>query len=109
MHLKDTGATLNLTMVAEREELIDRVVDRAYELAVVEAREPILRRVGRMFRGGYHSHMIEELTKIADFDARVLVIAHHREWEKHPNPVGRRAVDLIQEARSRLIESGQAS
>ena len=91
-----------------REVLIDRVVDRAYELAEVEAREPILRRVGRMFRGGYHPHVIDELTRLAEGDARVLVIAHHREWEKHPNPVGRRAVDLIQEARSRLIESGAA-
>jgi hypothetical protein len=96
-------------MVAEREELIDRVVARAFELATAEAREPILRRVGRMLRGGYHAHMIEELTKLAESDAGVLVIAHHREWEKHPNPVGRRAVDLIQEARSRLIESGRAS
>jgi hypothetical protein len=93
---------------AEREGLIDKVVDRAYELAVLESREPILRRVGRMFRGGYHPHVIAELTRIAAGDARVLVVAHHREWEKHPNPVGRRAVDLIQEARSRLIESGAA-
>jgi hypothetical protein len=96
-------------METDREALIDRVVDRAYELAVVEAREPILRRVGRMFRGGYHPRVIQELTGLAEGDARVLVIAHHRVWEKHPNPVGRRAVDLIQEARSRLIESGQAS
>ena len=92
-----------------REELIDKVVDRAYELAVLESREPILRRVGRMFRGGYHPHVIDELTRLAEGDARVLVIAHHREWEQHPNPVGRRAVDLIQECRSRLIESGRAS
>jgi len=94
---------------AHREELIDRVVDRAYELALDESREPILRRVGRLFRGGYHPHVIEELTRLSEGDARVLVIAHHREWEQHPNPVGRRAVDLIQECRSRLIESGQAS
>jgi len=95
-------------MEQEREALIDQVVDRAYELAVIESREPILRRVGRMFRGGYHPHVIEELTRLAEGDARVLVVAHHREWQKHPNPVGRRAVDLIQEARSRLIESGAA-
>ena len=93
-------------MQDHREVLIDKVVDRAYELAVVEAREPILRRVGRMFRGGYHPHVIDELTRLAEGDAGVLVIAHHREWQKHPNPVGRRAVDLIQEARSRIIESG---
>src|SRR5204862_4121773 len=93
---------------ARREALIDKVVDRAYELALAESREPILRRVGRMFRGGYHPHVIRELTRLAEGDARVLVIAHHREWQKHPNPVGRRAVDLIQEARSRLIESGAA-
>jgi hypothetical protein len=96
-------------MEADREVLIDRVVDRSYDLAIMESREPILRRVGRMFRGGYHAHMIEELTRLAEGDARVLVIAHHRVWEKHPDPMGRRAVDLIQEARSRLIESGQAS
>jgi hypothetical protein len=95
-------------MQDHREALIDRVVDRAYELAAVESREPILRRVGRLFRGGYHPHVIQELTRLAEGDARVLVIAHHREWQKHPNPVGRRAVDLIQEARSRLIESGAA-
>jgi hypothetical protein len=95
-------------METDREELIDKVVERAWELAVVESREPILRRVGRMFRGGYHPHVIQELTDLAEGDAGVLVIAHHREWEKHPNPVGRRAVDLIQEARSRLIESGAA-
>ena len=93
---------------ARREELIDKVVDRAWELATLESKEPILRRVGRMFRGGYHPHEIDELTKLAEGDTRVLVIAHHREWEKHPNPVGRRAVDLIQECRSRLIESGAA-
>src|SRR5205807_1011251 len=91
---------------AHREDLIDTVVDRAWELAVLESREPILRRVGRMFRGGYHVHMIEELQRLADGDAGVLVIAHHREWQKHHDPVGRRAVDLIQEARSRMIESG---
>jgi len=91
---------------ARREELIDKVVGRAWELAVLESQEPILRRVGRMFRGGYHPHVIEELTALAEKDTRVLVIAHHREWEQHPNPVGRRAVDLIQECRSRLIESG---
>src|SRR5436305_9542168 len=91
---------------ARREELIAKVVDRAWELAVAESREPILRRVGRMFRGGYHPHVIEELTRLAEGDAGVLVIAHHREWQKHHDPVGRRAVDLIQEARSRLIESG---
>ena len=91
---------------ARREELIDKVVDRAWELATLESKEPILRRVGRMFRGGYHPHVIDELTKLAEGDTRVLVIAHHREWERHPNPVGRRAVDLIQECRSRLIESG---
>jgi hypothetical protein len=91
---------------ARREELIGKVVDRAWELAVMEAREPILRRVGRMFRGGYHDHMIKELQQLAEGDAGVLVIAHHREWQKHHDPVGRRAVDLIQEARSRLIESG---
>jgi len=91
---------------ARREELIAKVVDRAWELAVAESREPILRRVGRMFRGGYHPHVIEELTRLADGDAGVLVIAHHREWQKHHDAVGRRAVDLIQEARSRLIESG---
>jgi hypothetical protein len=95
-------------METEREVLIGRVVDRAFELAEQEAREPILRRVGRIFRGGYHAHFIVELTELAEGDARVLVIAHHREWEQHPNPVGRRAVDLIQEARSRLIESGAA-
>ena len=89
-----------------REELIDRVVDRAWELAVAESKEPILRRVGRLFRGGYHDHMILELQRLAEGDAGVLVIAHHREWQKHHNPVGRRAVDLIQEARSRMIESG---
>ena len=82
---------------ARREELIDKVVGRAWELAVLESQEPILRRVGRMFRGGYHPHVIEELTALAEKD---------REWEQHPNPVGRRAVDLIQECRSRLIESG---
>jgi predicted metallo-beta-lactamase superfamily hydrolase len=91
---------------ARREELIDRVVERAFELAVMESREPILRRVGRMFRGGYQEHMIEELKRLAEGDAGVLVIAHHREWQKHHDPVGRRAVDLIQEARSRMIESG---
>jgi hypothetical protein len=96
-------------MDVDREALIDRVVDRAYELAQVEAREHVLRRVGRMFRGGYHPHTITEIIQLCERDARVLVIAHHREWEKHPNPVGRRAVDLIQEARSRLIESGQPS
>ncbi|MFN2544289.1 MAG: hypothetical protein ABR600_06930 [Actinomycetota bacterium] len=95
-------------METDREELIDRVVVRAFELATAEAREPILRRVGRLFRGGYHPHVIEEITRVAEGDAGVLVIAHHREWEQHPNPVGRRAVDLIQEARSRLIESGAA-
>jgi hypothetical protein len=91
---------------ARREQLIDMVVDRAWELATVESHEPILRRVGRMFRGGYHPQVIDELTRLAEGDTRVLVVAHHREWEKHPNPVGRRAVDLIQECRSRLIESG---
>ena len=91
---------------ARREELIDLVVDRAWELSVLESREPILRRVGRLFRGGYHPHVIDELTGLCEGDTRVLVVAHHREWEKHPNPVGRRAVDLIQECRSRLIESG---
>ena len=91
-----------------REELIDKVVDRAWELAVLESHEPILRRVGRMFRGGYHPHVIEELQRLAEGDAGVLVIAHHREWQEHHNPVGRRAVDLIQEARSRMIESGAA-
>ena len=91
-----------------REELIDKVVDRSYELARIEAQEPILRRVGRMFRGGYHPHVIDELTRLAESDAGVLVIAHHRVWEKHPDPVGRRAVDLLQECRSRLIESGTA-
>ena len=96
-------------MSEQREELIDRVVDRAYEMAVLESREPILRRVGRMFRGGYHPHMIDELTKLADYDGGVLVIAHHREWEQHPNPIGRRAVDLIQQARSRLIEESGAA
>ena len=91
---------------ARREQLIDKVVDRAWELATAESHEPILRRVGRMFRGGYHPHVIDELTSLAEGDTSVLVVAHHREWEKHPNPVGRRAVDLIQECRSRLIESG---
>ena len=95
-------------MEPDREELIDRVVDRAYELAVVEAREPIHRRVGRMFRGGYHPRVIDEIIRLAEGDARILVIAHHREWQKHPDPVGSRAEDLIEEARSRLIESGAA-
>ena len=95
-------------MESDREVLIDRVVARAYELAETEARESVLRRMGRLFRGGYNPHVIQELTRIAEGDAGVLVIAHHREWEKHPNPLGRRAVDLIQEARSRLIESGAA-